>query len=266
MKRYCPFCETEYEFKNKQSTSNHLRACKAYKDYKQNVLTKEYLEEEYIKKGRSAIEIANEHNLGSAVAIIKLLKKYDIQTRNISESKNEREREKRIKTNLSKYGYEHPFSKNHPSRKEWEKRLFEEEGITNVFQRKEIIETIRTKSLETKYKLGLAIRPDILSEYTLYCRQVQKLTEKTYKDNMKEIDPDQKREWLKYELDHIYSKHDGFKNNIPPEILAHSANLQILTKSENVSKSSRSDIDINELYRRIEEYEFCESKKNKEAR
>ena len=34
-------------------------------------------------------------------------------------------------------------------------------------------------------------------------------------------------------MDHIYSKHYGFKNNIPAHIIGHWTNLQMLSKREN---------------------------------
>lgn len=52
---------------------------------------------------------------------------------------------KRKKTNLEKYGYEHNFEKKCKSRVQWEKRLFDTEGITNVFQR----DVVKKKSIET---------------------------------------------------------------------------------------------------------------------
>lgn len=54
-------------------------------------------------------------------------------------------KERRKATNISKYGFEHNFCKDHPSRKKWEERLLIEEGITNVFQR----ESVKRKSMET---------------------------------------------------------------------------------------------------------------------
>lgn len=51
----------------------------------------------------------------------------------------------RKKTNLEKHGYEHNFDKNCESRNQWEKKLLENEGITNVFQREEV----KKKTIET---------------------------------------------------------------------------------------------------------------------
>lgn len=50
-----------------------------------------------------------------------------------------------------------------------------------------------------------------------------------------------------YDLDHIFSKVDGFKNKIPPYIIGHISNLRVIDSSENRKKQHRSDIDINEI-------------------
>ncbi len=266
MKKICEFCQREYEVKNKYSISGHLAKCIKFKSYKENILTKEYLTKEYLINGKSALEIAQEHNLLSASAIIKLLKIYKLKTRNISQSKNERIIEKTRKTHFKKYGKEHNFCKGHPSRLEWEERLFNEEGITNIFQRKEIIEVIKKKSKETKYRLGLAIRPHLKSDFEQYKGEVEKHSSKNYKNFNKIINPNNlKRCRGKYHLDHIYSKYDGFHNNVPAAILGHQVNLRMMLEHDNISKGKRSDITIAELYRRIIQYEFCESKINKET-
>ncbi len=259
----CKFCGKEYRAKNKYSISGHLAKCEGWKKYKENILTKCYLYKEYIVKERSAIEIANEHGLRSAISIIKLLKKYSIPTRNIKESKNEREKEKRTKTNIKKYGIHHNFCKDHPSRKKWEKEMFLNEGITNVRQRREVADKIQKKSLETKYRLGLAIRPELLDDWTNYKRLVHKQSNKNFKENHNQLNPKKlKRGRNKYHLDHIYSKYDGFINNIPVYIISHPVNLQLLPESVNISKGRESEITLNELYNRIEQYEYLKNKEN----
>jgi hypothetical protein len=50
-------------------------------------------------------------------------------------------------TNLLRYGVSHNFCKNSESRKKWEKRLFDEEGITNVYQRESVKEKIKQTNL-----------------------------------------------------------------------------------------------------------------------
>lgn len=54
--------------------------------------------------------------------------------------------------------------------------------------------------------------------------------------------------------DHIYSINEGFKNNIPPEIIKHPANCQLLVHSKNISKNKKSEISINKLKNKIKEW------------
>jgi hypothetical protein len=55
-----------------------------------------------------------------------------------------------------------------------------------------------------------------------------------------------------YDLDHIYSKVDGFKNGIPSYIIGHISNLRIVESSYNRRKRHVSDIEIEYI---ISEYE-----------
>jgi len=264
MEKLCHFCNTTYNYKSKQSTTAHKKNCKEAKKYKQEVFTKEYIELEYIINGRSAQEIASEHGF-SAGTIIRYVNLFGFKSRNISQSNNDYIKNKRKQTNIKLYGEEHNFSKNHPSRIKWEKRLFKNEGITNVRQRQAVIDKVIQHGLETKYRLGLAIRPELFEDNIKYKRKVQKLTEQNYKINLDQINPNRLlRKRNEYQLDHIVSINYGFRNNIPVEIIAHTANLQMLTEYENISKGLKCDITIDELYKRIEQYEYCENKINKE--
>ena len=47
--------------------------------------------------------------------------------------------------------------------------------------------------------------------------------------------------------DHRYSVREGFENNIPPEIIKHPANCQLMKHTDNISKNRNSDITIEEL-------------------
>jgi hypothetical protein len=57
-----------------------------------------------------------------------------------------------------------------------------------------------------------------------------------------------------YVRDHIFSRFDGFKAGVFPEILRHPVNCQLLTHSENSSKKEKSWLTIEELYSKIEKY------------
>lgn len=55
-----------------------------------------------------------------------------------------------------------------------------------------------------------------------------------------------------HDLDHVYSKNDGFRDGVPPEIIGHWTNLRVLNAPTNRSKRGRSDITLDELYERYE--------------
>jgi len=65
-----------------------------------------------------------------------------------------------------------------------------------------------------------------------------------YEINYKKL----KRGKYKYHLDHIYSILDGFKNNIPPNVISNPNNLQMLWWSNNISKLDKSWVTKQELF------------------
>lgn len=150
---FCPICRKEY--KTIGAVSNHLsrfhkrrlslneNADLKYNLYKQKSTEKEIrlLCKKY-RSGFSLPDLSNEYGLDFKT-ITFLIEYNGIKLRTISESKNQKKcKEKTKQTNLEKYGYEHNFNKNHPSRKKWEMRLLKEEGITNVFQRESVKQKI----------------------------------------------------------------------------------------------------------------------------
>lgn len=56
-------------------------------------------------------------------------------------------------------------------------------------------------------------------------------------------------------LDHIFSRKDGFRNKLDPRIISHPANSQFLTIEDNSRKRDRSDISIDDLKRKIIQWE-----------
>lgn len=54
--------------------------------------------------------------------------------------------------------------------------------------------------------------------------------------------------------DHLYSRHDGFKNKVFPEILRHPVNCEIKTHKENVKKGIKSSLTLEELFCKIQNY------------
>lgn len=92
-----------------------------------------------------------------------------------------------------------------------------------------------------------------ISNYEAY---VLRLTERNYKRYKSIINPlDLLRSRNNYHLDHIYSVMEGFRNNIPPEIIANPNNLQMLLENINIVKNDRSDISLEKLYNNYNHWE-----------
>lgn len=110
----CRFCGSIVELEKQDinyirgKKAGHLKSCNKFIEIKNNI-TKEYLIEEYLVKGRSAIEIANSFGINSSTFITKLLKKFNIKIRKLKEANNsEVAKQKRLKTNIIKYGVDNP--------------------------------------------------------------------------------------------------------------------------------------------------------------
>lgn len=54
--------------------------------------------------------------------------------------------------------------------------------------------------------------------------------------------------------DHLYSITDGWLNKVPPEIIRHPANCALLPHKENQTKHKKSKITLEELYKRIDDF------------
>lgn len=96
----------------------------------------------------------------------------------------------------------------------------------------------KRRSEAVKYKEG----------FDLYLYEVCKLTNYNYRKFKNKINPNNlQRGITDYHLDHIYSIHDGFKNNIPVYIISDVKNLRMIKYDLNLKKGKRSDISINNL-------------------
>lgn len=145
----CRFCEKK--FSTVPSFRGHFGHCENYRSYLKETLTKELLEQLYIIEGRSGVEISEILGLDSFAPIYQAMKKFGISRRSMKEANScERSHQRRTETNIKRYGLPHNFCKDSPSRKKWEARLLQEEGITNVFQRKEVIRKIQ-ETIATRY-------------------------------------------------------------------------------------------------------------------
>lgn len=144
---YCNKCSKEFCSKNPLvQLKQHLRWCnKKYEFLEQFSLSKEKIQNEYDLLG-SVLEFKNKYPFwDNFTHYYRLFKELDIDYSLKKSLEKQTTKDKRTKTHFERYGIEHNFKKEAKSRKKWEKRLFEKEGITNVFQR----EDVKNKSIET---------------------------------------------------------------------------------------------------------------------
>lgn len=100
----------------------------------------------------------------------------------------------------------------------------------------------------TKIKLGLATPKELKTQWELYQEQVTNYTNLSWKYHQDLINPTHLVRGNLYELDHKFSKTEGFKQGVPPEIIGHYSNLEMITKKENRSKRTKCSITLPELY------------------
>ena len=140
----CKYCQKVLELKTKHTKSGHLAKCIKWKEWKEVNFSKDILYELYVVKEMSLPELQEYFGLDSVTSVWKAIKSHKFKIRSIKEvNSSERIRRKIQDTNMEKYGAKHNFCRESKSRIAWEKRLLEEEGITNVFQRQEVIDRIR---------------------------------------------------------------------------------------------------------------------------
>jgi len=155
----CPYCKKTIDIIKKQNKTGHLRKCQSWVDYKKNILTKEYLYNEYIIKNRSSNDIAIEH-MTSANVIITLLKKCDIKNRNMCEANSTDNKLKKYKqTCVDRYGTENTLSKESPIRHKMEMDVLEKYGVENVFQLDGVKEKIKQTCMD-KYGVDHCMKSD----------------------------------------------------------------------------------------------------------
>ena len=76
------------------------------------------------------------------------------------------------------------------------------------------------------------------SERNAYRSEVEYYTKLSWINYFDEINPTRIERGPEQHLDHIFSIHEGFNQCIPPEIVGHWTNLQMLSRSKNDSKNT----------------------------
>lgn len=151
----CPICNTKFEFNKRtalRQQQRHLLKCQNIQKF-ENLLgikfTKEEIEKLLINKFGSANELnkfCKENNIH--LNFHRICNEYGIKISISNSKKNPIVKKRQEQTFLKHFGTSHNFCKNSSSRKEWENRLLQEEGIINVFQRESVKQKIKQSTFE----------------------------------------------------------------------------------------------------------------------
>lgn len=102
--------------------------------------------------------------------------------------------------------------------------------------------TGRILTKEHREKLSLARTNGVpwtersLEDYADYKAKVRFLTNQSFHKHYWQINPKNLKRGDEYHLDHIYPVIEGYRNDIPPEIIADYTNLQMLSAIDNLIK------------------------------
>ena len=125
----------------------------------------------------------------------------------------------------------------------------------------------RKKQRATYEKLGLWIPIRDLKPYVLYCRKAnwieQMFNYLTIEElkTLKKIGLFSSNNTNGMVRDHRYSRYSGFKHKVPPVLLRHPANCQLITHKQNLSKAhsknryqDNDSISLEQLFSLIKQY------------
>jgi hypothetical protein len=89
-------------------------------------------------------------------------------------------------------------------------------------------------------------------DWLLYSEQVRKQTEQTFKTEYIENKELRGKGWV---LDHKLSVKEAYLQGVPPDMVSHVCNLQMVPKEYNSSKGARSSISFTELIEMVTDHE-----------
>jgi hypothetical protein len=107
------------------------------------------------------------------------------------------------------------------------------------------------KMSDTAIKHGLATPIENRNKFQEYRNQVGL---ETARQEVNLLENFYKRGPKEYHLDHKYSVFEGFKNDVPVEIIGHICNLEMLRYDENTSKGEKCSITLTELKELIKKH------------
>lgn len=150
----CEYCNKPLLVKNPHIVSNHYRHCVAYQQKMLDVnklLTKDFLQKEYVENGKSLHFLRIQLGLKRNRLIRQKLKEFGI--RQFSQSEIQllpHQRNRIIKTCNENFGADSPLHKDTSSRIKLEQNLLFNDGVTNVFQREDVKRKIK-RTVKNKY-------------------------------------------------------------------------------------------------------------------
>lgn len=110
-----------------------------------------------------------------------------------------------------------------------------------------LLQEVREKQYQTKVEKGIITPREKRSARQLYYDEVARLTKISWNEHFDKINP-KRLNRSKWDLDHIFSIQEGFRQNIPPQVIAHWTNLRMLEPKENYSKGMRCDKTKEQLF------------------
>ena len=129
--------------------------------------------------------------------------------------------------------------------------LIKKYDVDHIMKIPKIAKVVGEKSRKTREKLGHFLPENKMPLFRLYYHQVYKYTQKNklLKFNKKELDKIGKCGMEgAYQIDHKFSVKQGFINNIPPYIIGHYINLELITWEENDDKKDKCSISKEKLF------------------
>jgi len=145
---------------------------------------------------------------------------------------------------IRKYGVDHNMKTKNSLAKRQETYI-KNYGVYHPLKSKEIIDIVRKKNEDA----GRWTPENQMEEFYLYRRKVWRHTNQQPIETLPNYDlRGHARDKTAYSLDHRFSCHEGFKNNIPPEIIGNIANLEYIPNTKNSSKKDHCSITKEELY------------------
>lgn len=107
------------------------------------------------------------------------------------------------------------------------------------------------RTIDTKVAAGL-LPPQIKqrTEYELYVKDIRTITNRNYRLYKDIINPHglTLSHQNGYHLDHVYSKRQGYTDNVPAEVIGHWTNLRIIDGLYNITKNLKCDKTLEQLY------------------